>query len=192
VKGDKEAQANLPKVMQDAMKKKESLPNQPAQTRPYSTMSRARVSVLPQANSRTFSTSTRLPREVQSRGAYSNFDENQTFFETPAQAQAEEEAALEAEQRSLGTLLAEEDLEEEVTHKFGLPTLPLPPGSNLRKRYEPIVDQVTKLLMQDGKLSVAQRVCWSFTNVFLLSILSEATAYRLPCIVILLTFSCRI
>ena len=178
--------------MQDALKKKESLPNQPAQTRPYSTMSRARVSALQQANSRTFSTSARRFREVQSRGAYSNFDENQTFFETPAQAQAEEEAALEAEQRSLGTLLAEEDLEEEVTHKFGLPTLPLPPGSNLRKRYEPIVDQVTKLLMQDGKLSVAQRVCWSFTNVFLLSILSEATAYRLPCIVILLTFSCRI
>ena len=144
--------------MQDALKKKESLPNQPAQTRPYSTMSRARVSVLHQANSRTFSTSARRFREVQSRGAYSNFDENQTFFETPTQAQAEEEAALESEQRSLGTLLAEEDLEEEVTHKFGLPTLPLPPGSNLRKRYEPIVDQVTKLLMQDGKLSVAQRV----------------------------------
>ena len=64
---------------------------------------------------------------------------------------------------------SEEDLEEEVTHKFGLPTLPLPPGSNLRKRYEPIVDQVTKLLMQDGKLSVAQRVCWSFMNGLLLS-----------------------
>lgn len=43
-------------------------------------------------------------------------------------------------------------------HKFGLPDLPLPPGSNLRKRYDTLVDQVTKLLMRDGKLSVAQRV----------------------------------
>ena len=45
-------------------------------------------------------------------------------------------------------------------HIFGLPTLPLPSGSHMKHRYDPVVTQVTKLIMQDGKLSVAQRV-WS-------------------------------
>lgn len=29
---------------------------------------------------------------------------------------------------------------------------------HLRRRYDPVVDQVTKMLMRDGKLSVAQMV----------------------------------
>jgi small subunit ribosomal protein S7 len=37
--------------------------------------------------------------------------------------------------------------------KFSLPDLPLPPTSRLRHRYSPIVDQVTNLIMQDGKVS---------------------------------------
>jgi small subunit ribosomal protein S7 len=43
-------------------------------------------------------------------------------------------------------------------HKYGLPELPLSPTSNLKYRYDPVVSQVTNLLMKDGKLSVAQRV----------------------------------
>ena len=43
-------------------------------------------------------------------------------------------------------------------HKFGLPTLPLPSDGNLKYRYDPVVAQVTTLLMRHGKLSVAQRV----------------------------------
>jgi small subunit ribosomal protein S7 len=43
-------------------------------------------------------------------------------------------------------------------HKFGIPELPLPSNSNLKHRYDPVVSQVTNLLMKDGKLSVAQRV----------------------------------
>src|SRR3954466_14229888 len=46
----------------------------------------------------------------------------------------------------------------ELGHKFGLPELPLPSSSNLKYRYDPIVLQVTNLLMKDGKKSVAQRV----------------------------------
>ncbi|KAL9075873.1 MAG: hypothetical protein Q9161_001266 [Pseudevernia consocians] len=42
-------------------------------------------------------------------------------------------------------------------HIFGLPELPLPSTSHLKRRYDPIVHQVTNLLMQDGKLSKAQR-----------------------------------
>lgn len=43
-------------------------------------------------------------------------------------------------------------------HKFGLPDLPLPADGNLKYRYDPVVSQVTTLLMKHGKLSVAQRV----------------------------------
>lgn len=43
-------------------------------------------------------------------------------------------------------------------HKHGLPTLPLPSKNNLNHRYDPLVEQVTNLLMRDGKKSVAQRV----------------------------------
>ncbi|KAG5914609.1 hypothetical protein E4U42_000403 [Claviceps africana] len=42
-------------------------------------------------------------------------------------------------------------------HKFGLPKKPYPEGFNLKKRYHPVLEQVTRLLMRDGKLSVAQR-----------------------------------
>jgi small subunit ribosomal protein S7 len=43
-------------------------------------------------------------------------------------------------------------------HKFGLPNLPIPSDSNLKYRYDPVVSQVTNLLMRHGKKSVAQRV----------------------------------
>lgn len=43
-------------------------------------------------------------------------------------------------------------------YKFDLPALPLPSKSHLRHRYEPLVEQVTNLMMRDGKKSVAQRV----------------------------------
>jgi small subunit ribosomal protein S7 len=46
----------------------------------------------------------------------------------------------------------------ELTHKFGLPSLPIPSDANLKYRYDPVVTQVTNLLMKHGKKSVAQRV----------------------------------
>jgi small subunit ribosomal protein S7 len=48
-------------------------------------------------------------------------------------------------------------------HKFGLPELPIPSNHNLKHRYDPVVSQVTNLLMKDGKKSVAQRVSSSFS-----------------------------
>ncbi|KAI0998878.1 hypothetical protein K3495_g9318 [Podosphaera aphanis] len=42
-------------------------------------------------------------------------------------------------------------------HKFGLPELPIPKDANFKYRSDPIVLQVTNLLMKDGKKSVAQR-----------------------------------
>lgn len=47
---------------------------------------------------------------------------------------------------------------EMIGHKFPLPELPLPPFSNRKERYDPVVDQVTNLMMKHGRLSAAQRV----------------------------------
>ncbi|KAK7402388.1 hypothetical protein QQX98_011853 [Neonectria punicea] len=46
---------------------------------------------------------------------------------------------------------------ENPGHKFGLPRRPWPEGINQKKRYHPVLEQITRLLMRDGKLSVAQR-----------------------------------
>jgi small subunit ribosomal protein S7 len=46
---------------------------------------------------------------------------------------------------------------ENPGHKFGLPQKPYPDGFNLKKRYHPVLEQITRLMMKDGKLSVAQR-----------------------------------
>jgi ribosomal protein S7 len=43
-------------------------------------------------------------------------------------------------------------------HKFGLPETPLARTDHLKKRYDPVVDQLTKGVMRSGKLSLAQRV----------------------------------
>jgi small subunit ribosomal protein S7 len=44
-------------------------------------------------------------------------------------------------------------------HKFDLPQKPYPEGFNVKKRYHPVLEQITRLLMRHGELSVAQRVC---------------------------------
>lgn len=68
---------------------------------------------------------------------------------------AKSEAA--AESRSILTISAEL---QTAGHKFGLPKKPYPDGFNVKKRYHPVLEQITRLLMRHGELSVAQRVCW--------------------------------
>lgn len=48
---------------------------------------------------------------------------------------------------------------------YDLPDLPLPSDLHLKHRYDPVVEQVTNLIMQHGKKSVAQRVCCSISTV---------------------------
>lgn len=44
-------------------------------------------------------------------------------------------------------------------HKFPMPDLkPLGKAANFRKRYDPVIEQVTRSLMRHGKLSIAQKV----------------------------------
>ena len=52
----------------------------------------------------------------------------------------------------------EDDAVETQGHEFGLPKLPIESMANLKYRYDPVIKQVTSLLMVDGKLSKAQRV----------------------------------
>ncbi|KAI9841368.1 MAG: hypothetical protein M1837_000751 [Sclerophora amabilis] len=60
--------------------------------------------------------------------------------------------------RSYSTLVSTADTSVDVRgHKFDLPELPLPSNAHIKHRYDPLVKQVTNLLMRDGKLSVAQR-----------------------------------
>ncbi|MCJ1445830.1 MAG: hypothetical protein MMC23_006335 [Stictis urceolatum] len=47
-------------------------------------------------------------------------------------------------------------LEETTGHTFGLPGLPIGSRDHLKYRYDPVVQQVTMLLMKDGKLARAQ------------------------------------
>jgi small subunit ribosomal protein S7 len=86
---------------------------------------------------------------------------------SPEVAEALNAAAEQAEEE---LELMEEEVEVEVEeetgvqnpgHKFGLLRGPWPEGMNHKKRYHPVLEQITRLLMRDGKLSAAQRVCTS-------------------------------
>lgn len=68
---------------------------------------------------------------------------------------AQEAAALLAKEESLAAI---EDGLQNPGHKFPLPVLPLGEGSKLKARYHPVLEQLSRLVMRDGKLSVAQRV----------------------------------
>ncbi|KAF1969525.1 30S ribosomal protein-like protein S7 [Bimuria novae-zelandiae CBS 107.79] len=109
VKGDKEAEEKLPKIMQDQLKSKSS--SAPKGSRSYST------STTPIG------------------GGSSAFDMGLMGFKSPPAAAAPTVPGL----------------------KFDMPALPLPKDGHVKHRYDPVVDQVTNLLMRHGRKSVAQR-----------------------------------
>ncbi|WEW58369.1 hypothetical protein PRK78_003837 [Emydomyces testavorans] len=49
------------------------------------------------------------------------------------------------------------EVEEKIGYKFDPPSIPLPKSEHVKRRYEPLMDQFTKMLMKDGKLSLAQK-----------------------------------
>ena len=49
--------------------------------------------------------------------------------------------------------------------KFDMPVLPLPKDGHVKHRYDPVVDQVTNLLMRHGQKSVAQRVRHNYCHI---------------------------
>ena len=63
--------------------------------------------------------------------------------------------------------MAFRDMEHELggdEHKFGLPKAPLARTDHLKRRYDPVVEQLTKVLMRHGKLATAQRV-WKLDDL---------------------------
>lgn len=89
---------------------------------------------------------------------------------TPAQEEAlyregtilppdDAEALIAAEESTPKAPSAQSAGDVTLGHKFPLPEKPYPEGFNMKKRYHPVLEQITRLLMRDGKLSVAQRVC---------------------------------
>ncbi|KAJ4158553.1 uncharacterized protein LMH87_009075 [Akanthomyces muscarius] len=73
-----------------------------------------------------------------------------TDAETVLAVGAAEAAELEAADE------AGEDIQN-LGHKWPLPQKPYPDGFNVKKRYHPVVEQITRLMMRDGKLAAAQR-----------------------------------
>lgn len=111
VKGDKDLQANLPKVMQDKLnsQKPKTTPNMaPKGSRSYSTMT------------------------TQSSG---NNSIDMGLVDLQSVSKAPAMPGL----------------------KFDMPSLPLPKDGHVKHRHDPVVDQVTNLLMRHGKKSVAER-----------------------------------
>ncbi|PCH04667.1 Sodium/sulfate symporter [Penicillium occitanis (nom. inval.)] len=86
---------------------------------------------------RSYSTSARLYQEV---------TEQPTGAEDPSIATV----------ASMIDLATEQAAENLPGLKFGMPA-PLPKTENYKSRYDPVVEQFTKLLMEDGKLSRAQK-----------------------------------
>jgi len=129
VQGDKEAQENLPQVMKDDMKNS-------------ATGSKRSFSTLARMNRRQFSTSAIRRQEV-------------------SQSTSHEDTLFQPELINSISSPQQASVETPSTPgvKFGLPTLPLPPGSNHKYRYDPLVEQMVGLLVRNGKKSVAQRVC---------------------------------
>ncbi|KAH7396818.1 ribosomal protein S7 domain-containing protein [Phaeosphaeria sp. MPI-PUGE-AT-0046c] len=103
VKGDKEAQEKLPKVMKDKLKANATLPKG---SRPYSTMA----------------------TQTGSGGLDMGLVDVQSISTAPAVPGL----------------------------KFEMPSLPIPKDGHVKHRYDPVVEQVTNLLMRHGKKSVAQ------------------------------------
>lgn len=130
LKNEKETRQQAPKVMKEQAKQDGSA-TKPG-TRPFSTLARRRAEVTPTTSS---------PGDAALDSSMLPTAHQQARYEGALDAAAHLQPAPEV---SKG-------------HKFPLPTMPLP--NNLRKdyRYDPVVTQVTNLLMQDGKKSVAQR-----------------------------------
>lgn len=81
-------------------------------------------------------------------------------YSTSTRIVSHDESPLEA------YLPPEETRDDPSGHLFELPPSPLPDHARLKYRYDPIIKQFTNLIMRHGKLSVAQRVRPSVSQIF--------------------------
>lgn len=140
LKEDKEARKTAPEIMKASVKNPQSAenakPGEPAGSRRhFSTWARRRMpEMTPQQGGMDAFDPAMIPSE----------DQRATFTGYTAESQPPAPASQALQ-------------EEKKGHKFPLPSLPLPPNSNHKYRYDPVVQQVTNLLMKDGKKATAQR-----------------------------------
>lgn len=99
------------------------------------------------SGSRSYSTSARLHQQLQK-------NPEQDVNASAAGEQEDKSVEVVANMISRAT---EQAIENQTGLKFQMPP-PLPRSENVRSRYDPVVEQFTKLMMRDGKLSVAQKV----------------------------------
>lgn len=130
LKEDKEAQKHAPQVIKD-------------------NINQGNASAKPSTNTRSFSTYARRPQLDMSSDPPASLDPQ--VFNLASMAESADTTEVSEEEVALTTTSSE------IGHKFPLPTLPLPSNAHKDYRYDPVVRQVTNLLMQHGKLSVAQR-----------------------------------
>jgi small subunit ribosomal protein S7 len=101
------------------------------------------------------------PVTSQREGGLTEAQEEALYREGVIPPPEEAEAVLarsEAAAESQSIVSIETDVQK-AGHKFGLPQKPYPEGFHVKKRYHPVLEQITRLLMRHGELSVAQRVC---------------------------------
>jgi small subunit ribosomal protein S7 len=89
---------------------------------------------------------------------------------TPEEAEAKfghevqlQEAVEHAVAENAAPALSEQSMEQ-TGFKFAPPQPLGGEGYHLKRRYHPVLEQITRLLMRDGKLSVAQRVSQLSSN----------------------------
>lgn len=126
---DKEARKTAPQVMKDSIKSGSGAQN-----------------AKPGTNPRSFSTYARQRMDMSSYqdGPPGSLDPSMIPTSEQRSAYAADAAPEEIQKNTPG-------------HKFPLPELPLPANLGKDYRYDPIVKQVTNLLMRSGKLALAQR-----------------------------------
>lgn len=134
LENDPQAQKTAPKVMKESIQSGHGAQHAKPSTSPPGT--------------RSFSTMVRRRAEMDFTSA-----ETSPAFDPSVIPSAEQRAAYAGEQPPAAPAVQA----EKQGHKFPLPALPLASTAHKDYRYDPVVAQVTNLIMRDGKKSVAQR-----------------------------------
>jgi small subunit ribosomal protein S7 len=117
------------------------------------------------------------PATSQREGGLTEAQEDALYREGVIPPPEEAEAALAKSESATGSIFPVSSELQTAGHKFGLPKKPYPEGFNVKKRYHPVLEQITRLLMRHGELSVAQRVCYIRKSSFTMELSALAQEY---------------
>jgi small subunit ribosomal protein S7 len=68
----------------------------------------------------------------------------------------QQQQTMEISPADIAELIGQQDMQPGL--KFGMPELPLPRSDVMKRRYDPLIEHFTHMIMWDGKLSQAQKV----------------------------------